>query len=61
MKRILGIAMVLGLVGCKADVIDLGKGVKLEMILIPSGKFMMGSSVYNKARNANEAVLHGKV
>jgi len=43
MKRILGIAMVLGLVGCKADVIDLGKGVKLEMILIPSGKFMMGS------------------
>ena len=72
MKRILGIAMVLGLVGAltvvaqevkpgkgavkgksgkaqvKANpgnikVIDLGKDVKLEMVLIPAGKFMMGS------------------
>ena len=53
MKRILGIAIVLGLVGAltvmaqeakpgKVEVIDLGKDVKLEMILIPAGKFTMG-------------------
>ena len=80
MKRILGIAMVLGLVGAltvmvgcskpmeelstekvetkkidkeretaakevkpgKVDVIDFGEGVKLEMVLVPAGKFMMG-------------------
>jgi formylglycine-generating enzyme required for sulfatase activity len=53
MKRILGIAMVLGLVGSltvmaqevkpgKAEVIELGKDVKLEMVLIPAGKFLMG-------------------
>ena len=54
MKRILGIAMVLGLVGALTvmaqevkpeivEVIDLGKDVKLEMVLIPAGKFKMGS------------------
>jgi sulfatase modifying factor 1 len=54
MKRILGIAMVLGLVGAlpvlaqevkpgKVDVVDLGKDVKLEMVLVPAGKFKMGS------------------
>ena len=53
MKRILGIAMVLGLVGAltvvaqevkpgKVEVIDLGKGVRLEMVLVSAGKFMMG-------------------
>ena len=53
MKRILGIAMVLGLVGAltviaqdvkpgKVEVIDLGKGVRLGMVLVPAGKFMMG-------------------
>jgi formylglycine-generating enzyme required for sulfatase activity len=53
MKRILGIAMVLGLVGTltvvaqevkpgKVDVVDFGEGVKLEMVLVPAGKFKMG-------------------
>ena len=53
MKRILGIAMVLYLVGAltvaaqevkprKAEVIDLGKDVKLEMVLILAGEFKMG-------------------
>ena len=53
MKRILGIAMVLGLVGAltvmaqdvkpeKVDVVDFGEGVKLEMVLVPEGKFKMG-------------------
>lgn len=27
----------------KAEVFDLGKGVKLEMVLIPAGKFQMGA------------------
>ena len=34
--------------------VDLGKGVKLEMVLIPSGKFMMGSPASEKGRNENE-------
>jgi formylglycine-generating enzyme required for sulfatase activity len=54
MKRILGIAVVLGLVGAlsvmmaqevkpgKVDVVDFGEGVKLEMVLVPEGKFKMG-------------------
>ena len=53
MKRILGIAMVLGLVSAlavaaqevkpgKVDVVDFGEGVKLEMVLVPAGKFKMG-------------------
>jgi len=53
MKRILGIAVVLGLVGAltvvaqevkpgKVDVVDFGEGVKLEMVLVPAGKFKMG-------------------
>jgi|688.fasta_scaffold10987_8 formylglycine-generating enzyme required for sulfatase activity len=61
MKRILGIAVVLGLVGAltvmaqevkpgKAEVIDLGKDVKLEMLLIPAGKFKMGSPASEKNR-----------
>ena len=52
MKRIQGIAMVIGsigvltvMVGCsktKVDVVDFGEGVKLEMVLVPAGKFKMG-------------------
>jgi len=65
MKRILGIAVVLGLAGAltvmaqevklgKAEVIELGKDVKLEMVLIPAGKFMMGSPASEKGRDADE-------
>ena len=53
MKRILGIAMVLGLIGAlsviaqevkpeKVDVVDFGEGVKREMVVVPEGKFKMG-------------------
>jgi hypothetical protein len=55
MKRILGIAIVLGFVGAltvvaqevkpgKVDVVDFGfgEGVKFEMVLVPAGKFKMG-------------------
>ena len=65
MKRILGIAMVLGLVGAltvraqevkpgKVEVIELGKDVKLEMVLIPAGKFKMGSPKKEKDRSDDE-------
>jgi formylglycine-generating enzyme required for sulfatase activity len=33
---------------------DLGKGIKLEMILIPAGKFMMGSPESEPGRQQNE-------
>ena len=65
MKRVLGIAMVLGLVNVltvmaqevkpeKTEVIDLGKDVKLKMVLIPAGKFKMGSPESEKARRNDE-------
>ena len=65
MKRMLGIAMVVGLVGAltvmaqqvkpgKAEVIDLGKGIKVNMVLIPAGKFKMGSPANEKGRNNDE-------
>ena len=65
MKRILGIAMVLGLVGAlsviaqevksgKTGVINLGNDVKLEMILIPAGKFKMGSPESEYGRDKDE-------
>jgi len=38
----------------KEEVIDLGKGVKLEVVLIPAGKFMMGSPKDEKDRSFNE-------
>ena len=69
MKRILGIAMVLGLMGAlsvlaqevkpgKVEVIDLGKDVKLEMVLIPAGKFMMGSPAFEKDRDKSQERQH---
>ena len=65
MKRILGISMVLGLVGAltvmaqevkpgKVDVVDFGEGVKLEMVLVPAGKFKMGSPESEKDRSKFE-------
>jgi len=65
MKRILGIAMVLGLVSAltvmaqevkpgKVEVVDLGKDVKLEMVLVAAGKFKMGSPASEKGRSDNE-------
>jgi formylglycine-generating enzyme required for sulfatase activity len=65
MKRILGIAVVLGLVGAltvmaqevrpgKAEVIELTKDVKLEMVLIPAVKFKMGSPASEKSRSDRE-------
>ena len=72
MKRILGIAVVLSLVGAlsvmaqevklgKAEVIDIGKDVKLEMVLVPAGKFKMGSPEsekgHSKAETQHEVTL----
>ncbi len=38
----------------KEEVTDLGKDVKLEMILIPAGKFVMGSPASEKGHRINE-------
>jgi formylglycine-generating enzyme required for sulfatase activity len=38
----------------KEEVTDLGKDVKLEMILIPAGKFVMGSPESEKGHRINE-------
>jgi formylglycine-generating enzyme required for sulfatase activity len=32
--------------------LELGNGVKLEMVLIPAGKFVMGTSVQRMCRDA---------
>jgi formylglycine-generating enzyme required for sulfatase activity len=34
----------------KVEAIDLGKGIKLEMVFIPAGKFKMGSPETEKGR-----------
>jgi len=55
MKRILGLVLVMGLGGAlivmaqevkvgQVQIVDLGKGVKLEMVLIPNGKFNIGDA-----------------
>ena len=65
MKRIIGIAIVLGLVGAlsviaqevkplKTEIIYLSKDVKLELVLIPAGKFKMGSPASEKGRVESE-------
>ena len=65
MKRILGIVMVLGFVSAltvmaqdvkpgKIEVVDLGKDVKLEMVLVSAGKFMMGAPASEKFRFDDE-------
>ena len=38
----------------KTEVVDLGKGIKLEMVLIPAGKFKMGSLETEKNRGEEE-------
>jgi formylglycine-generating enzyme required for sulfatase activity len=65
MKKLLVIVMMFSLMGLlsviaqevkpvKTEVVDLGKGVKLEMVLIPAGKFMMGSLETEKNRGDDE-------
>lgn len=38
----------------KVIIIDLGKGIKNEMVFIPAGKFMMGSPKFEEGRRDNE-------
>ena len=44
-----------------ANTLDLGKGVKLETVLIPAGKFMMGIPATEINRLGNESSLHDVV
>ena len=65
MKKLLSMVMVFGLVSSlavmaqevkpgKVEIIDLGNDVKLEMVLIPAGKFIMGSPASEKGRDKEE-------
>jgi len=38
----------------KEEIIDLGAGVKIEQVLIPAGKFIMGSPASEPGRSSNE-------
>lgn len=38
--------------------LDLGGGVKMQLVLIPSGQFLMGSPESDQHRNANEGPQH---
>ena len=38
----------------KEEVIDLGNGVELTMVLIPAGKFLMGSPISEEYRDEDE-------
>ncbi len=38
----------------QTEIVDLGKGIKLEMALIPAGKFKMGSLETEKNRGEDE-------
>ena len=38
----------------QTEIVDLGKGIKLQMALIPAGKFMMGSPETEKNRGEDE-------
>ncbi len=42
----------------KERTVDLGKGIKLEMVLIPAGEFMMGSPDSDKAAPPEEQPQH---
>ena len=48
------LAFIAGCSSEKKEIIDLGKGVKLEMILVTAGKFMMGSPESEEGRYKNE-------
>jgi formylglycine-generating enzyme required for sulfatase activity len=38
--------------------LDLGDGIKMELVLVPAGKFLMGSPETEKQRNPNEGPQH---
>jgi formylglycine-generating enzyme required for sulfatase activity len=65
MKKLLVIVMMFSLMGLlsvmaqevkpkQTEIVDLGKGIKLQMALIPAGKFMMGSPETEKNRGEDE-------
>ena len=63
MKRIRDLTILLGLIGAllllaqevkpnKVEVIDLGRGVKLEIVLLPARKIVMGKYFWTLARSS---------
>ena len=55
-RRQRGTAEILGLPVEKA--MDLGNGVKLELVLVPAGEFEMGSPEGEKGRDSDEGPVH---